>query len=258
MKAGEPQDLTATTQSDAGEEQSLSLMAGVAQPEGLPEALEPGMEPARGSLRPSQTSLLILVAVILASGSLYAMRLTQRDMSSLTPKSVEAKIEQALAKLTQPKAMEAGDMLSKDNMNALFRNTDNIVSLLSVDPAKNQVPLEYVQKNPFTLPFDPTPQVAISSAGSTAAPNATYAADSAGRKLDQELQELKLKSVMPKGRVPVAIINDQLAQVGDRVGSFVVKSISGLSVELQANGQSYTITMEEGRPRELSKALPRK
>lgn len=229
------------------EPQSIPLMGGVARPEGIPEAtdldLDSGAAPTRSV---SAGTLIILGVLVVAAGSLYAMRLSQQDIAAGTAaaKDVEAKVEQALAKLTQPQAMAADDPLAKRNLDALFRDTDSIITMFASDMTKRQVPIDYVQKNPFVLPVtrepDPTPV--------PGAPVQVVERRDDGRlkKIQAEVKELKLQTVM-EGRVPVAIINGSFVQVGQKVGSLVLKSLDSKtrSVELEWENQTFKLTMEE-------------
>ncbi len=211
---------------------TMPLMGGVVHPEGLPDA--EGLEAPvgrSGSHLLSSGTLVILAVAAVAAGSLFLMRSTQHPVPT-TDKAVEARIEQALVKLSSSKPLDAQDPLSHQGMSALFDNTDRIVSMFTRNTATKQVPLKYLKKDPFVLTITPR-MVAVGD--SNAAANA---------RMTEELKDLKLEAVM-QGRIPVAVINGNLVQPGQRLGNFTVKSISGLSVVLEAGGASYTLKMEE-------------
>lgn len=230
------------------EPQSIPLMGGVARPEGIPEAtdldLDSGASPSRSV---SAGTLIILGVLVVAAGSLYAMRLSQQDLAAGTAaaKDVEAKVEQALAKLTQPQAMAPDDPLAKRNLDALFRDTDSIISMFASDMTKRQVPIDYVQKNPFVMPLTREPEPVVAPNGMPA-PVVERRDDGRLKKIQAEVKELKLQTVM-EGRVPVAIINGGFVQVGQKVGSLVLKSLDSKtrSVELEWENQTFKLTMEE-------------
>lgn len=59
------------------------------------------------------------------------------------------------------------------------------------------------------------------------------------------IDHLRLQSVMG-GRVPLARISDRTVRVGDVVGEFfTVTGIEGRTVSVEADGQTFTLTMEE-------------
>ncbi|MEX0776596.1 MAG: hypothetical protein WD042_12910 [Phycisphaeraceae bacterium] len=213
------------------------------QPEGLPNAddTQAYAAPHAGSKLLSQGTLLILMVAGIAGGSIYLMRMTQGDVrASSQTKEVEARIEQALVKLANPAAMASDDPLNKDNMKVLFDDTDSVVAMFNDDTATRQVPLEYLQKNPFDVPTRKT------AAGVTVpAPTGNAAELARQRQIKQlatEFAGLKLDAVM-LGRVPVAIVNSKVVKAGDKVGSFTVAEITGMQVTLSALDQTYTLAM---------------
>ena len=67
------------------------------------------------------------------------------------------------------------------------------------------------------------------------------------RKIDTKFNSLTLNSVMA-GRVPVAMISGKMVKVGEEIdGMFIVGAIrpKERTVELLADGRTYTLTMEE-------------
>ena len=218
-------------------ERTMSLMGGVV--EGLPEAGGADFDepPKRKSL--SHGTLLVLGAMLVGGGSLYAMRATQggEDAGS---KEVEARIEQALAKLSNPASMGKDDPLSPQNINGLFKDTDAIVESMSFDLTARQVPIEFVKQNPFVLPIEKS---AVAAKGDVK-PVVDRRDEVRRKKLATEFKDLKLQTVMD-GRVPIAIINGQLLQSGQTIGSFTVKSIYGTNVQLEAGSELFLLSMEE-------------
>src|SRR5690606_35865728 len=82
---------------------------------------------------------------------LYGMRLTQSDMGVVT-KDVEKRIDQVLAKLGKPDR-DGSNPLGQEALKSLFGDTDAIVAMFADDPTRQQVPIEYVKKNPFANPL---------------------------------------------------------------------------------------------------------
>src|SRR5258708_7642383 len=105
-------------------EKSLPLMGGIVGPEGLPAAsdIDAAPGPRKGI---SSGTLLILAVLVVAGGAISIMRSSQVGVSSApAAQEVEARIEQALAKLAKPEAMQAGDPLARKNTDAIFRDTN--------------------------------------------------------------------------------------------------------------------------------------
>ncbi len=129
---------------------------------------------------------------------------------------------------------------------------EKVLSELSSKQINNQVPVEQVQKNPFL--WDPTMKrdttVKERPKGPVAADPSAEAARIAAenrRKIDAKFNSLTLNSVMA-GRVPVAMISGKMVKVGEEIdGMFIVGAIrpKERTVELLADGRTYTLTMEE-------------
>ncbi|MCX5659850.1 MAG: hypothetical protein NTW19_09030, partial [Planctomycetota bacterium] len=186
------------------------------------------------------STVLLLAVLAVAAGSIYLMRLSQTEASTNgASKEVEARIEQAIAKLMNKDAMSESDPLARKNLDALLEKPEQVMSVLNADPSRKQVPLEFVQKNPFMLP---TSKVVAAEVDSPATPTRS---NEVSRKLIAELKDLKLQSVMNGGRTPVALINNQLVQPGQTLGSFTVKAITGMTVELAADDHTFKLNMEE-------------
>ena len=226
--------------------QSMSLLSGVARPEGLPQAdeIDPGQIDEGGSRALSQGTILVIAVVLIAAGSLYAMRLTQGeiDPDSQKQQQVEAKMEQILAKLSNPAAMSADDPLRPANMQALFKDTDKIVGMLDTDLTNRQVPAQFVKKNPFELP-----QVEKEE---KAEPKNNYDQQQRQaelRRLRNKLGTLSLQTVMQGGSGPIAVINGDFYKPGQSIEDFKITSINTktLTVKLTASGETFRLSMND-------------
>ncbi len=225
------------------EPKTLPLMGGIVRPEGMAtadDAESANVGKGQGFL--SQGTVLIIIVAILSAGGIYLLRISQGDVSvSSESKLFEAKIEQALVKLANPTALPSDDPLLERNIKSLFADTDSVVAMFSDDHASRQVPLEYVKKNPFASPSE---RKVVDAAGvTTVVDRSDQEKQRELKRLAQEFKQLKLDAVM-QGRVPVAIINGAIVQPGQTVGSFTVKSISGLGAQLEAAGQIYNLAIE--------------
>lgn len=223
------------------EPSSLSLMGGVAKPEGLPEAadLDIGVIQNSGK-KVSQGTMIILLVVLVAAGSLYAMRIGQGDLSAGgVPTEVMTKIEAALARTSTASTNTVA--LDRTSMQAAFKDTESIVSMFNTDVTKNQVPLEYVKKNPFALPVQAKVEVKLSADN----PGDALRIKEQQRKLQSEFDKFSLQSVMANARIPVVVIDGQFFKTGQTIGSFTIAKIHDRGVELVADGTHFTLSMQD-------------
>lgn len=223
------------------EPSSLSLMGGVAKPEGLPEAADLDMDALQASSRKvSQGTMIILLVVLIAAGSLYAMRIGQGDLSAGgVPTEVMTKIEAALARNSPTATAQAS--VQKASMKAAFRDTESIVSMFNSDITKRQVPIEYVQKNPFALPIQAKSEVALSADN----PSDALRIKELQRKLQTEFDKFSLQSVMANARIPVVVIDGEFFKAGQTIGSFTIVKIHDRGVDMTADGVTFTLSMQD-------------
>jgi len=226
----------------AGEEPAqLPLMMG-ARPEGLDGDIDLHSM-SDGSKLFNKSTLLIVAVLLIAAGTIYAMRLSQgeKGQSEEVTKS-EARIEQLMTQLKSSQAAGGDHRLAKGSIEALMNDAEFIIAQLDVDPTKRQVPVEFTKKNPFHLFIEQ----AIPTAGPVKPkedPEAKRLAELM-KKLEGELARLKIQSILPNGRKPVAIIDNKIVQLGEAVGSFKVKEIQKLAVILEAEGKEFTLSIE--------------
>ncbi len=238
----------ATPQDDGGFDgatKTTPLMAGAGSAN-LPEIDDFESEPARnGRSLFNQSTMLILLLLGVAAALIYTMRVSQGEISSTASTlEAEAKIDQALARLTSSQDLPEDDLLRSENLDEIFRDTDLIISMFSSDLTSQQVPIEYLQCNPFIV------TLANSDSATEILPAAQYG-DQRRKKAQQRMQELntelaglKLQTVII-GNVNVAVINDDLYQKNHAVGSFKVTKIIKMSVDLEADGQTFSLSMSQ-------------
>lgn len=122
---------------------------------------------------------------------------------------------------------------------------------LSESSVKTQVPIDQVQKNPFKLldmvapnstPGDDSEAVALARAE-----RAKRDAEARRRQVESVLATLKVHAILGgNGPNPVARINDDAVRVGDTIEDLLtVKSMKDRSVELECDGQVYTISLDD-------------
>jgi hypothetical protein len=202
---------------------------------GAAEAMGPGK--GRGAL-------LLVGVLLVAAGTLYGMRLTGGvDAHDAQTADAEKKIDQALKRFGAADGSSV-DPAIRQNIDAIFKDTETVLAKFGEDPTSKQVGLDHVQKNPFAL-------VLIKrESGPTAAVQAIdKVKEQRLKELRKELESLNLQSLM-NGKVALAVINGKVTREGDVIGSFTITSIAPSGVKLAADGNLYTLSMK--KPEELN------
>lgn len=184
--------------------------------------------PAPSGSKVSQAAIFFAVLIVVGGGLLFAMR-----KIGINPMS-------AMAKMNDPEVDLSRNAQSKVDHNRVLRD-------LSESAVKGQVPPEEVQKNPFEIP-----QVVQAAEGDQpdldakrAAEKSRKDAEARKQKIASTLAGLRVHSIITGGN-PVARINDEAVRVGDTVGQFFkVKSIHGRGVDLECDGQVYTVSLDD-------------
>jgi len=188
--------------------------------------------------RINEGMLLLGVVLVVAAAVLFLMRKTGAATIDQSLASVELKIEQALA---QVGVGQAGENPGK-GIEALLRNSDDVIAMFVNDPSNKQVSPDNLKKNPFyrhvasKATDDPVDMVPV------------VTAEDRQRKLRleqlrAELSKLTLQTVM-RGRTPIAVISNKVVREQDKLGSFTVVAIEPMAVVLTAEGNSYRLTMQ--------------
>ena len=215
---------------DAEQEQAgtMSLMSGVAQSQGVSDADVLGIDDDSERSKLPQSTLLILAVVVIAGGALMLMRMSHGDLQSerLTA-DVRAKIDQAVAKFSNQHAMSPNDPMRPENIDELFRDTESVVAMFATDFTENQVPVQYVKKNPFVLDRPKSEKKEKTDDGEL---ERRYQQWLTERR--REIQKLHLEAVMG-GATPVAIVDGESVTVGQKLGSFKVAAIEGQTMRLE-------------------------
>ncbi|QQE12005.1 hypothetical protein JD969_00580 [Planctomycetota bacterium] len=188
----------------------------------------------------SSGAIIFIIVIIIAAGALYGMHLMNNNLSMAdSTQAIEAKIETYLTKLNNPKLMDKNDPLRRENMDLLFNDTPEIVGVLQANVSGQQIPIEYVKKDPFAMAVSKRPVQNI---------NLRFEQQKRLKRIDQlsgEMKRLNLQSVMG-GRVPVAIVDGEFYRKGDQIGNFTIVKINNKkqTVELLAEGQTFVLMMD--------------
>ena len=225
-----------------------ALRGGVARPEDLPQSVGFDLAPLkRGPSLLSQGTLLILLVLAIAVGVIYMMRLSQGEIAPEPgSKEAEAKIDQALAKLTKRDVLPMNDPLRAGNLDVLFRDTEKVITMFSIDLTEHQVPIGFVQRNPFVFAMAKRQSAVDFMDASNLAERLKQKQREQQRRaeLEREISKLVLQTVI-LGPVNVAVINSDMVKTGQVIGSFEIRKIQRMSVELVADGRMFTLSMSE-------------
>lgn len=176
---------------------------------------------AKPSRRVSMQTLVLALVLVASGASLYMMR--KQGMQGglkFNKVTVAPEIEKVSAATSAAEVRILAD-LARSSM-----------------PATSDA--ERLQKNPFLLD---TPAATPTAA---AVPVAQKLNDDRQAMIREKLAGVRLNGVM-QGPVPLARINERLMRVGDLVEDiFLVAQIHDRSVDLIADGQTFTINMGEG------------
>lgn len=186
-----------------------------------------GLAAPKGS-RISHAAIFFAALIIVGGGLLFAMR-----KIGINPMS-------AIAKMKEPEIDLTKNVKSNIDHKRVLRD-------LSESAVKGQVPLDLVQKNPFEIPeviaapVSEDPEVAAR----LAAERARKDAEERKKRLDSIIAGLRVHGILG-GSTPVARINDKAVRVGDRVEDiFEVTSIQGRAVELECDGQTFVLSLDD-------------
>ena len=186
----------------------------------------------------SHTTLLVAVVAIVAAGSLYLMRASQGSLaSSQDVQDIEAKIATTLNRLNKPALLPDGDPLLAENLSALLEPTEDITAIFEHDVREQQVPIEQVKKDPFSLSLGDDSQ-------NTNRQDTSKDNDRRFAKLNEELNKFDLQSIMVGSR-NIAVIGGEFYKKGDRIGSFTITGMDKLTVYLDAAGAPFELTLQD-------------
>lgn len=233
----------AETDDDHGKEQSKAISMLSGGDGGFSEGDAPlGMDGAgkEGRNVLGQTTLMIVIVAVVAAGSLYAMRLTQKDdtKAGKEDKALVAKLDNWLTKADSG-SFAADDATNPENIKRLMNDTDEVLRVLNINATEHQVPIEYVQKNPFTFTLDE----GDADSGVVYDPAMSdRAAAQRRQQLELALSKYQVGSIM-LGRRNVATINGEFYESGDHLGDFVIERIESMAVHLRNGQEKFTLAI---------------
>lgn len=224
-----------TQDNDAQEPMSMTL-SGIGRGDPLPEDADfEEMSASSGGGLLSHSTLLIVAVAVVAAGSLFLMRAFQGDLDSGDEtQEIEAKIANALDRLNKPSLLLADDPLLTENLNALLTPTEEITAIFEHDVRDQQVPIDQVKKDPFSMAF--------ADSGLSNTDTASHQSNRKLAKLRAEADSLDIQSIMLGAR-KIAVINGEFYKRGDRLGSFTITEIEKFTVHLEAGGAPFELSL---------------
>jgi hypothetical protein len=203
-------------------------------------AVESGADAPPRSKLSGQAALLLMV-VVAGVGGLLSMRYL-----GMGPRSSQGEVPQV-----------------EYDFNKVTSSADHnrVLEDLSANRAAEQVPPDFVQRNPFQFagaldtdkPLPPSPNPTTSQDKDEIA--RARAEMERRQTIDRAFASLDLHTVLA-GSNPVARISGQTVRVGDRIGEFfTVVEIQGRSVSLDCEGKTFVLSLAEDS---ASGARPRK
>lgn len=216
------------TDLEQGTQRSLAML-GDGGGEDLPILNPVGVRSSGGSFL-NRGSWLLLGVAVLSCAALYSMRRSQADIvADQSIKDVEIKIEQVLAKLAS----------IEDDGGPTNQDGETIVAILAYDPTDQQIPIQFVKKNPFALArLNP-----MTEASNPKAKRIDPQEKRSQEKVLYEFNQLRLESVV-SGPRPVAVISGSIVRKGDTVGSLTVTAIRKTAVDLEHEGKPYRLEIK--------------
>ncbi len=187
--------------------------------------------------------LVAVVAVVTLAGMRYFGGDLTGTGSTRSGDAAAAKIETYLAKAAHPDRLSADDVMTRGGIDAIVADTDRIVAMFAADHAATQVPLEYVQRNPFKM-YEPQPLAVVTPEVDTSALHEAAARQERERRtrelkaLRDELNKLQLNGSLGSAG---AIINGDVVRTGQSVGPFTVTRIDAMSVTLEGGGEAFIL-----------------
>ena len=226
--------LAASTAPGEESARTMPLLSGANH---LAELDETEIESADGR-RFGRGPLLLVLVIAIGAGTLYLMRRSKLDVGASSDAiAVEEKIDLALARLAAASVAGEGDRAIQSQLVGQANSTEAIVEMFAADPARQQVPLEFLKKNPFLL-AEPVVEQVVAEPIKAKVPDAQEKL----RKLQAKFADLQLQTVMG-GDTPVAIIDGRIVKAGATIGPFKVVVIENRTVVLESEGHQFRLQM---------------
>lgn len=175
-----------------------------------------------------RSTMIIMVTCLLGVGGIYLFSTKNKPSDQPTVDTeIEAKVDVALAKLQ--------DHQAKAKSQKLFKDSEDMVKTFYEYPAKQQVKLDELQRDPFARE--------VKDAGPIVESDDVIQAR-LRRKLNEQLVNIKLQSVLQGPSGGRCLINGTVYGLQQIVlDTFTIKDIQDEKVILEAEGLDFELTM---------------
>jgi hypothetical protein len=183
-----------------------------------------------GKKRLNRGAIIFMASCVICIGGFYLFHLKQKPQkASAQQQEVEEKLDKALNKLVDKKEQEKS--------RKLFEDTEEMVQAFYEYPAKQQVALKELQRNPFS-------SMLAKDDEATDVDDAKERQEKLRVELTKKVGGLQLQSVLQGPRGAQCLINGDVYGEGEKVAeTFVIKSISEGKVVLVAQEMDFTLQM---------------
>ncbi len=178
----------------------------------------------------NRSAVILLITCLMGVGAIYLFGLRNKPKEATAQEQeVEAKVDQVLAKLVnQQKKAEA---------RKLFQDTDNMVRVFYDYPAKQQVEVDQLQRNPFS-------RILAKDDGANDVDEALKRREQLRTELSGKSAKFVLQSVLQGRKGAKCLIDGNIYSEGETLdGVFKIKKIQSESVILTAEEMDFVVQM---------------
>ncbi|MBN2377924.1 MAG: hypothetical protein JXD22_16115 [Sedimentisphaerales bacterium] len=178
----------------------------------------------------NRSAVILLMTCLMGVGAIYLFGLRNKPKEATAQEQeVEAKVDQVLAKLV--------DQQKKDEARKMFQDTDNMVQVFYDYPAKQQVEVEELQRNPFS-------RMLAKDEGANDVDEALKRREQLRIELSEKSAKFVLQSVLQGKKGAKCLIDGNIYSEGDLIDSvFKVKKVNNESVILTAEEMDFVVQM---------------
>jgi len=178
----------------------------------------------------NRSAVILLITCLMGVGAIYLFGLRNKPKEATAQEQeVEAKVDQVLAKLV--------DQQKKDETRKMFQDTDNMVQVFYDYPAKQQVEVEELQRNPFS-------RILAKDEGANDVDEALKRREQLRIELSEKSAKFVLQSVLQGKKGFICQIDGNIYNEGEIIdGVFKIKKVQSESVILTADEMDFVVQM---------------
>ena len=178
----------------------------------------------------NRSAVILLMTCLMGVGAIYLFGLRNKPKEATAQEQeVEAKVDQVLAKL--------GNQQKKNEARKMFQDTDNMVQVFYDYPAKQQVEVAELQRNPFS-------RMLAKDEGANDVDEALKRREQLRKELSEKSSKFVLQSVLQGNKGAKCLIDGNVYSEGETIdGVFKIKKIQSESVILTAQEMDFVVQM---------------